>query len=97
VADPLKVNPDDLRTASGDLGDVSARFKQVLTSLTDDLAAVGTPWGDDQTGNQFANGDSGYLAQKDWVTDSINGKTQLLDNYSQNLSTAATDFQQNDQ
>ena len=93
----LSVNPDDLRKAGGDLADVSTRFKHVLTSLTDNLAAEGTPWGDDQTGNQCANGDSGYLAQKDWVSDSINGKTQLLDNYSQNLSTAATDFEVNDQ
>lgn len=97
MADPLSVNPDDLRKSGGDLGDVSARFKQVLASLRDDLAAVGTPWGDDKIGKQFANGDSGYLAQKDWVTDSINAKTELLDAYSKNLSTAATDFEQSDQ
>lgn len=97
MADPLSVNPDDLRKSGGDLADVSARFKKVLTSLRDDLAAVGTPWGDDKTGKQFASGDSGYLAQKDWVHDSIDAKTKLLDAYSKNLSTAATDFEQSDQ
>jgi uncharacterized protein YukE len=97
MADPLSVNPDDLRKSGGNLADVSARFKQVLTSLRDDLAALGSPWGDDKTGRQFANGDSGYLAQKDWVSDSIDAKARLLDAYSKNLSTAATDFEQSDQ
>lgn len=94
MADSLGVNLDDLRKASNDLADVSARFKQVFTSLTNNLAALGSPWGDDKTGDQFAEGDSGYLAQKDWVSGSIDGKTQLLDKYSQNLSDAATDFGQ---
>lgn len=95
MADPLSVNPDELRKAGSDLGDVSAGFKQVFTSLTNNLAALGSPWGDDKTGDRFADGDNGYLAQKDWVSESIDAKAKLLDSYAQNLSSAASDFEQN--
>ncbi|OBJ11681.1 hypothetical protein A5624_13065 [Mycobacterium sp. 1482292.6] len=96
MTDPLSVDPDGLRKIAQDLQDVSTTLKQVYSSLTDKLAAEGSPWGNDQIGDQFANGDSGYLAQKEWVSNSIDGKTQLLDSYADSFMSAANDFEGND-
>jgi len=97
MSDPLGVTPPDLRSTSKHLNDVSTRMKEVLSSLRENLSAEGAAWGDDQIGDQYANGDSGYLAQQDWVDGSVDAKTGLLDYYSRGLKTAADSFEQQDQ
>jgi uncharacterized protein YukE len=96
MTEPLSVNPSDLRTVAEQMADVSSQMKQVLSSLNTKLSAEGTPWGNDSTGNGFANGPEGYLAQVDWVNSTINAKTQLLDGYSQSMTTSANSFEQQD-
>nr|WP_090278881.1 hypothetical protein [Mycolicibacterium komanii]CRL74544.1 hypothetical protein CPGR_03714 [Mycolicibacterium komanii] len=97
MADPLGVTPPDLRAASRHLNDVSTRMKEVLTTLQANLSAEGAAWGDDRIGDQHAKGDSGYLAQQEWVDGSVEAKTGLLDFYSKNLKGAADSFEQQDQ
>ncbi|MCV7283254.1 hypothetical protein H7J88_26820 [Mycolicibacterium flavescens] len=97
MADPLGVTPPDLRAASQHLNDVSTRMKEVLSTLRDSLSGEGAAWGDDKIGDQYANGDSGYLAQQDWVDGSVAAKTGLLDYYSTGLKEAADSFEQQDQ
>lgn len=97
MADPLGVTPPDLRATSKHLNDVSTRMKEVLTTLRENLGGEGAAWGDDKIGDQYANGDAGYLAQQDWVDGSVEAKTGLLDYYSQGLKTAADSFEQQDQ
>lgn len=97
MAEFLGVTPPDLRGTSEHLYDVSARMKDVLSTLQDRLRAEGAAWGDDKIGDQFANGDAGYLAQFDWVDGSVAAKTDLLDYYSRALKGAADSFENNDQ
>src|ERR1700677_3641942 len=96
MTEPLSVNPDDLRTTAANLADVSSQMKQVLSTLNAQLAALGSPWGNDSIGDQFANGSGGYLAQVDQVNSSISAETQLLDSLSQSLATSANNFDQPD-
>jgi hypothetical protein len=97
MSDPLGVTPPDLRSTSQHLNDVSTRMKDVLSSLREKLSGEGAAWGDDKIGDQYANGDSGYLAQQGWVDGSVEAKTGLLDYYSKGLKTAADTFEQQDQ
>ncbi|MGV0742983.1 hypothetical protein [Mycolicibacterium sp. XJ870] len=97
MADEFGVAPSDLRATSKHLNDVSTRMKGVLSTLQANLAAEGAAWGDDKMGDGFAKGDAGHLAQRDWVDGSVVVKTDLLDYYSDGLTTAANSFEQNDQ
>lgn len=97
MSQPLGVTPDGLRSTSDHLADVSSRMKGVLSSLHGKLSAEGAAWGDDKIGTQFASGGSGYLAQLDWVDGSVDAKTDLLDDYSQGLRTAADTLEAQDQ
>jgi len=97
MADNFGVTPQELRATSQHLNDVSGRMKDVLSSLRDKLSAEGVAWGDDTIGDQFANGDGGYLAQQAWVDDSVGVKTDLLDYYSRGLKGGADSFEQTDQ
>jgi uncharacterized protein YukE len=96
MADPLGVTPPELRATSQHLSDVSGRMKDVLSSLQANLSGEGAAWGDDKIGDQYANGDGGYLAQQGWVDGSIDAKTGLLDYYSKGLKKAADSFEQQD-
>ena len=97
MAEQLGVTPPDLRATSEHLYDVSNRMKEVLSTLRARLAAEGVAWGDDEMGEQFANGSGGYLAQLKWVDGSVAAKTELLDYYSRGLKGAADSFEQQDQ
>ncbi len=96
MTDPLHVSPDDLRSTSEHLAAVSTQMKNVLSSLQGLLSHEGEPWGNDSTGRDFADGPNGYLAQKDWVSSSIGAKTQLLDQYAEQLKDTADSLQQQD-
>jgi hypothetical protein len=97
MAEYLGVTPPDLRGTSEHLYDVSARMKEVLSTLRERLAAEGVAWGDDEMGEQFASGSGGYLSQLKWVDGSVGAKTGLLDYYSRALKGAADSFEHNEQ
>jgi hypothetical protein len=95
--DLLAVVPGDLRGTAKNLNTVSARMSAVLSNLQHLLDAEGTPWGNDDTGKQFAEGDSGYLAQLAYVKSAIGDKTDLLSGYATDLTTTANGLEQQDQ
>jgi uncharacterized protein YukE len=97
MSEPLGVTPPELRATSKHLNDVSARMDKVLSTLRGKLSDEGAAWGDDKIGDQFANGDAGYLAQLDWVDGSVEAKTGLLNYYSRGLKGAAESFDQQDE
>ncbi len=97
MPEPFGVTPQDLRATSEHLHEVSGRMKEMLSALQEQLAAMGPEWGDDRIGDQFANGDAGYLAQLDWVDGSVGTKTGVLDYYSKGLRGAANSLEQQDQ
>lgn len=97
MPEPFGLTPQDLRATSEHLHEVSGRMKEMLSALQEQLAAMGPEWGDDRIGDQFANGDAGYLAQLDWVDGSVGAKTGVLDYYSKGLRGAANSLEQQDQ
>ena len=92
----LGITPQDLRSTAEHLTDVSTRMKGVITNLNGKLDGEGPAWGDDETGHQFADGQEGYLSQKEWVKGSVDAKTKLLDDYSKSLRTTADTLEQTD-
>jgi hypothetical protein len=94
--DQLSVSTGDLNAAGEQLGDVSSQLKNVLSALQSKLAGYGEPWGNDSTGNSFADGPNGYLAQRDWVFGAIGAKTKLLHEYSGSMTDSAKNFDQQD-
>lgn len=97
MTDNFEMTPAHLKSTAKDLADVSERMKGVLSSLHGKLSGEGAAWGNDDIGHQFADGGDGYLSQVDRVDGSIDAKTQLLDAYSENLSTIANSFEQTEQ
>jgi uncharacterized protein YukE len=98
MAEPLGVTPDRLRKTAEDLADVSSRMEKVLSPAQRELDADGgAPWGDDEAGNQFAEGAAGFLSQWQYVRDSIQAKVDLLNEYRDGLRSAADTLQQQDQ
>jgi uncharacterized protein YukE len=97
MPEPLGVAPSDLRATSQHLSDVSTRMKDELSSLRESLRGEGAPWVGGKTGEQFANGDTGFVAQVQWVDESVYAKTDLLDYYSRGLKRAADSFEQQDE
>ena len=96
MVEQFGVEPDELRSVAGDLGEVSSRIAAVLSSLAAQLAGEGAAWGHDSLGQQFANGANGYLVQRNWVAGSVEAKTNLLDYYSAQLRNAANIFERSD-
>jgi hypothetical protein len=96
IDNQLSVSPADLRAVGVQLGDVSAQVKSVLSVLQAKLAGYGEPWGNDSTGNSFADGPNGYVAQRDWVFGAIGAKADLLDEYSGSMTDSAKNFDQQD-
>ena len=96
MTEPLGVTPENLRSASDYLADVSSRMKEVQSALQWMLSGEGEAWGNDKIGDQFATGGQGYRSQSDWVDGSIDAKTHLLDYYSHGLRTAADSLEQQD-
>jgi uncharacterized protein YukE len=97
MTEPLGVTPSELRATSEHLHDVSSQMKDVLSRLRANLGGAGAAWGDDKMGEQFANGEGGYLSQLNWMDGSVNAKTGLLDYYSRSLKGAADSLEQQDQ
>jgi hypothetical protein len=99
MADSLGVSPADLRATADRLADVSSRMKDVLSSVRTSVDAEGAPWGSDERGTEFADGetpDTGYLSQRDWVDESVEAKTSLLDAYAVSLRDAADTLESGD-
>jgi uncharacterized protein YukE len=97
MVDPLGVTPQELRGTSEQLNEVSTRMKDALSSMRAELAAEGAQWGGDSLGDQFANGDGGFVAQMNHVEESVAAKTGLLDYNAGLLKGAADSFQSQDE
>ncbi|WP_228002432.1 hypothetical protein [Nocardia australiensis] len=66
MGDKVEVNPELVRQAAGKTAQVQDGIAAALTTLEATLNSLGTPWGDDRYGQQFADGQSndGYRAAR---------------------------------
>jgi hypothetical protein len=92
----LCVPPSDVRATARYIAGVSSRMKEVHTSLERRLSDEGEAWGHDEIGDAFANGRQGYLAQKNWVMESMCAQSDFLDYCAQFLECAADTFEHED-
>ncbi|WP_306360353.1 hypothetical protein [Nocardia sp. CC227C] len=83
----LEAYEDLLRKAALATGEVRDRVDTVLTTLQGALSGRGAPWGDDQIGDQFTQGEDGYFeTRKDFFESLTNIRTTFA-----NFSTGQTE------
>jgi len=71
----VHVDPELLRQAATKTQGVSDRISNALTTLKSSTDGLGTPWGDDEYGKQFADGkaNNGYLAALSTLHNIVSG------------------------
>ncbi|MDI2132184.1 hypothetical protein [Yinghuangia seranimata] len=57
AADGFAIHPDDLRSTAPAFTTEGDTLHKALTALQATMAGLGAPWGDDDQGKVFANGD----------------------------------------
>lgn len=97
MTDPVHVYTDSMRKTSADLVGISGRFQALLAKLEAADAAVHGKWGDDEFGNNFANGQYGYVSSYNNLHDNLQSKVDLLQSYAQGLSDGADTLDKQDQ
>ncbi|WP_155981757.1 hypothetical protein [Nocardia sp. BMG111209] len=90
MSDRVEVNPDALRAAAGRTAEVHDRVHDIFTSLQNALSAKGTPWGNDEYGQRFAEGENGYLAQSRNQTGGIATVAATFDGFATAQGVAVT-------
>ncbi|MGW5105795.1 hypothetical protein [Nocardia sp. NPDC004123] len=80
---------DLLMKASEKTGDVRDGINGVVNTFGAQADALGTPWGDDSLGNQFANGDQGYLASKKNILEGATNMAGTFANFSKSQKDSA--------
>ncbi len=61
--DRIEADVDALRAAAGKTAEVHSQVDDILNGLKSSLEALGSAWGNDHYGAQFANGDGGHVTQ----------------------------------
>jgi len=89
MSDELYVDTDGLRNAAGSLSQLTTRVVNIANQLQGTLGSLGEPWGDDDTGQQFA---SKYLGPADQIMQGINSIGSVLDSTVQGLGTMANGY-----
>ncbi|MFC9995464.1 hypothetical protein [Nocardia sp. NPDC127526] len=97
MAKNVSANMDDMRSAAKQLAHLADNIGQVATSLETSLAAVGTPWGDDKPGIQFAEGEHGYRKRRDGLCEAGQFKSKLLHEFADMLTKSADALDRNEQ
>ncbi|GAB2562191.1 hypothetical protein [Nocardia heshunensis] len=80
---------DLLLKASEKTGEVRDGINGVVNTFNGQSDALGTPWGNDSLGNQFANGDQGYLASKDNIVKGATNMAGTFANFSKSQKDSA--------
>ncbi len=96
MTEPIEIHPDGLRTAAGEFDGIADTTNSILNTLKSAAAAKGDPCGDDENGKKFAEGDKGYLTNRDGTFDSLAKLAQVFQDNANNLRDAAKTFEDNE-
>ncbi|MFJ9362877.1 hypothetical protein ACIRRA_00445 [Nocardia sp. NPDC101769] len=88
---------DLLVTASRATGVVRDGIQGVVHTLESSADALGTPWGSDSLGSQFANGAQGYLASSKNIRDGAKNMAGTFANFSTSQQASADKLLQTEQ
>lgn len=94
MADNIQVNPELLRQAATKTTHVNDRIRTVLTGLVSAIDGLGTPWGNDEPGSRFADGEdgkNGYTAARQNLTELTSNLGGTAENHSGAQVVAAKD------
>ncbi|MTE11534.1 hypothetical protein [Nocardia aurantiaca] len=88
---------DLLVKASEKTGEVRDGINGVVNTFTAQADSLGTPWGNDSLGNQFANGDQGYLASKKNILEGASNMAGTFANFSQSQKDSADELERTEE
>ncbi|WP_227998537.1 hypothetical protein [Nocardia australiensis] len=91
MSDNMKVTSKGLRTTAGHLDDMADKFATVRDRLVASNTEHWGKWGTDDFGKTF-EGDKGYIPSHENLMDNLNGKIDLLQNYSDGLNESADEL-----
>ncbi|WP_225729915.1 MULTISPECIES: WXG100 family type VII secretion target [unclassified Nocardia] len=76
--------------------DAGTRLKSVVERLEAKLQSLGSPWGNDKFGKQFADGANGYLAYSNNMRDGARRIHDALHGYAEGIRQAAESMRRQD-
>ncbi|MET8422600.1 hypothetical protein [Nocardia sp. NPDC004860] len=83
--------------ASEKTGEVRDGINGVVNTFTAQSDALGTPWGNDSLGSQFANGDQGYLASKKNILEGASNMAGTFANFSKSQKDSADELERTEE
>src|SRR5436305_1342149 len=63
--DRIEIKPDGLRRSANEFDDLADKTKKLLETLKSSSGSKGEAWGDDKNGHKFADGEKGYIKNRD--------------------------------
>jgi uncharacterized protein YukE len=87
--DQISVNTDGMLAAAPGLYDLANKMTSAVGELTNRLSELGSPWGDDQTGQEFV---SKYQSPADQVIQGANSAASVLQSTADGVVTMAKGF-----
>ncbi|MFC8042852.1 hypothetical protein [Nocardia sp. NPDC057353] len=97
MSQSVEIDPDGVRRAARQFEEVAAATRILLETLEQACNSRGEPWGDDKPGHQFADGEKGYLANRDSCFTTLGGLIEVFEANAVNLADTAHAFEVADQ
>ncbi|MEU0505013.1 hypothetical protein [Nocardia sp. NPDC005998] len=95
--DRVELNPDGLRRSANEFDELVDETKKLLETLKSSSGSKGEAWGDDKSGHKFADGDKGYIKNRDNTFESLSKVAEVFGANAKNLRDSATTFEKNEQ
>jgi len=94
MADPtLAVDPQALKRSGNQLDSPAERLRLAKQNFENNLSRVANePWGDDEIGEAFANGDRGYVASTELLLEGLDNLTKGLGNLTDKIHLTADNY-----
>ncbi|MFI5776856.1 hypothetical protein [Nocardia sp. NPDC051570] len=86
----IRVDTTRLRTAADKMEDVGHKTHEIVANLRNILQAKGYPWGHDDYGDKFVNGDKGYLKSNEALLTGGDNMAGSAAQFSKSMRDAAT-------
>ncbi|MGF6887233.1 hypothetical protein ABIA39_004368 [Nocardia sp. GAS34] len=85
----VRVNTHELRVAAGTMNDAGGRVKNVFDTLRNHLHSKGNPFGNDDYGHKFTEGEKGYDTSSKNLLSGGDNMTDSLDKFGSGMTDAA--------
>ncbi|MFB7668754.1 WXG100 family type VII secretion target [Kitasatospora sp. NPDC056138] len=91
----IRVSPEQYRTASSPMSAAAERVSELYLSLDEFLTSMNatSPWGKDHAGEQFAEGEKGYLAYSAATLKGLKNLPAALHRIAEGLKTMAQNYE----